>query len=120
MRAFAVGAVGYAAIELMVRKKTHWTMAVTGGVCFLLMHRFCQKRKAASRLHKCLVGMALITGIEFAVGSLVNRVLKWAMWDYSNHRFNLRGQICPRFSLYWFLLGIPMILLSDRLARRME
>lgn len=116
-RAFTIGAVGYSLIELAVRRKTHWSMAVTGGLCFLMMHRICKRHRAKSRARKCLMGAALITGMEYAVGCLVNRMMKWDVWDYSDRWFNLKGQICPRFTGYWFLLGIPMIWISDRLAK---
>ncbi len=118
LRAFAVGAVGYSLIELMYRRRTHWTMALTGGVCFVLMHKLCRRHKKARRLHKCLAGAALITAVEYAVGHVVNRVMRWNVWDYSGRRFNLHGQICPRFTLYWFLLGLPVTRLSEALERR--
>lgn len=120
LRAFAIGAVSYSLIELLARRRTHWTMTVTGGLCFMLMHRFCRKHKARTRLFKCAVSSALITGIEFAVGVIVNRVMKWSVWDYSDRALNLMGQICPRFSFYWFLMGLPIIWLSDRLAKSLQ
>lgn len=120
VRAFAIGAVGYSLIELLARRHTHWTMAVTGGLCFMLMHKICRKHKARTWQFKCLVAAGLVTSVEFLVGILVNRVMKWAVWDYSDRYMNLLGQICPRFSVYWFLLGLPIIALSNALARRCD
>lgn len=117
LRAFAIGAVGYSAIELLYRRRTHWTMAVTGGLCFMLMHKVCRKYRAKPLLFKCAVGAGVITAIELAVGMVVNRVLKWGVWDYSGNFLNFKGQICPLFTGMWFLLGVPMVKLSGVLER---
>jgi len=115
--AFAIGAVGYTLIELLARRRTHWTMTLTGGLCFMLMHKFLRWQRARRWTFKCLVGAGLITAVEFAVGLLVNKIMKWDVWDYSDRCLNVLGQICPRFTGYWFLMGIPMIALSNALAR---
>ena len=43
------------------------------------------------------------------MGIVVNRILKWNVWDYSDRILNVIGQICPRFAMYWFLLNLPLI-----------
>lgn len=116
LRAFAIGAVGYSLIELAYRRRTHWTMAVTGGLCFMLMHKICRRHRQKSRWFKCAVGAALITSVEFVVGCIVNLALKWAVWDYSACRLNLLGQICPQFSVIWFFLCLPITWLSNLLC----
>ena len=35
---FLLGALGYGAVETLWRGGTHWTMLLTGGVCFLLIY----------------------------------------------------------------------------------
>ena len=42
---------------------------------------------------------AIITN-SVAVGCIVNRKLGWNVWDYSDRRFNVLGQICPLFSRF--------------------
>jgi len=49
--------------------------------------------------------LELITGIVF-----INH-LKIKLWDYSDEWLNYRGLICPKFSLYWALIGIGYCLL---------
>ena len=33
---FLIGAVGYASIEIIWRGRTHWSMIIAGGLCFIL------------------------------------------------------------------------------------
>ena len=37
-RLFLVGGVGYSLLEIGWRKRTHWTMAAAGGLCFSLLY----------------------------------------------------------------------------------
>jgi len=86
-------------------------MGVTGGACLSLFYA------AEYRLHthklwkRCVLGALIITTLELLVGCIVNRVLGWKVWDYSNIRFNLLGQICPAFSIMWFFISMPAIFL---------
>lgn len=109
---FGFGAVIYSLVEVVTRGYTHWTMTITGGVAFLLIYLINVNMKTNSLILRCLVGCLVITAIEFSVGMLVNRGLHWNVWDYSDEKFNLFGQICPLFSFLWFLICIPGTILS--------
>ena len=109
---FSVGAVLYSTIEILFRGFTHWTMALTGGIAFLMIHISNFKLKTKSILLKCLAGCAIITALEFVVGCIVNRKFHMNVWDYSGQKFNLLGQICPLFSAAWFVLTLPALYLS--------
>jgi uncharacterized membrane protein len=61
----------------------------------------------ASLAIKAGIAAFLITFAEFIVGLFVNRMFHMGVWDYSGMRFNLLGQICPLFSLFWFFLAFP-------------
>ena len=117
---FAVGAVGYSLLELLWRGYTHWTMAVTGGVCFSAIYALEKKLRRCELWLKCLAGTAVITAAEFLVGCVVNRGLGWGVWDYSARRGNLLGQICPLFSLIWFALCVVLFPLCALLRIRFE
>ena len=107
---FALGAVSYPAIELIWRGRTHWSMALTGGACLLAIGRMNGRlRGRVGWPGRCALGSLIITSFELSVGLVVNRCLKWNVWDYSRVPGNLLGQICPRFCLYWFLLNIPLL-----------
>lgn len=61
--------------------------------------------------------MWLITAAEFATGLVVNLLLGWQVWDYSAEPANLLGQICLRYSFYWFCLCFGWFLIV-RLVRK--
>ncbi len=105
---YVIGALGYSIIEIIWRGNTHWTMTLTGGVCFVLVY-FTNLRMRFKKLwEKCLFGSGIITSVEFSVGCLVNLVLKWNVWDYSGMHFNILGQVCLLYSGLWFLLCVPL------------
>lgn len=53
-----------------------------------------------------LIVIALcMTAIEYLAGILALKCLKLRLWDYSNEWGNLQGIICPKFSLFWGILG---------------
>ncbi|MBQ2847362.1 MAG: hypothetical protein IJE74_03810 [Clostridia bacterium] len=114
---FAIGAVAYGLIEVAVRGYTHWTMALTGGAVMVLLNLINQT-KNLNIFVKCLIGMIVITSLEFAVGMAVNVGLKWNVWDYSDKPFNLFGQICPQFCIAWFFISIPAYSICGYVERR--
>ena len=104
---FLFGAVGYTSIEVVCRGRSHWSMALAGGVCLLTLFLVSRQMQGRSLLAQAAAGAAVVTGIELIVGIVVNLWLGWKVWDYTNQPLNLLGQICPQYSLYWFLLTLP-------------
>ncbi len=47
-----------------------------------------------------------VTLLELITGLVMHRVFGLMLWDYSEHRYNLGGYICPRFSFYWLGLAV--------------
>ena len=58
-------------------------------------------------------GAGIITGLELISGIIVNIILDWNVWDYSNLPGNLLGQICPQFTVLWFFLSTVAVYLDD-------
>ncbi len=113
---FAIGAGLYGLIEILWRSHTHWTMLLCGGVCFTFMYFL-----NAAQLPfwaKCLISAAAISLLELAVGYLVNIILGWAVWDYSDRPLNILGQICPLYSFFWLLLSAPALALCGLIKSR--
>ena len=102
---FAVGGAIYVLIEMLFRGHSHWTMYFVGGIAVLLLYIISAMHDSSFR--KWLMGTAVILTVEFVSGIIINIQLGWAVWDYSAYRFNLYGQICLPFALYWFALCIP-------------
>lgn len=108
---FALGAVGYGALEIAFRGGTHWTMLLTGGLCASLVCALARRLRGRD-WQLCVMGGAVITALEMAVGTLVNFALGWNVWDYGGIPFDLCGQICPMFSALWVLLSYPVLRLG--------
>lgn len=116
---FFCGAALYAAIEIAWRGNTHWTMALAGGVCFCMLYAV-EKYTRWPFFGKCAYGAAFITGVEFQIGCVVNRLLGWNVWDYSAIAGNWLGQVCPTFTAMWFILCIPALFLAAWLRRTLS
>ena len=107
---FSIGGAGYALLEILWRRKTHWSMAVTGGTAFVSLFRFYKRFSKMNMLQKCISGSAIITALEYCCGCVVNLKFRLNVWDYSNCRLNLKGQICPFYSTLWaFLLRLVIV-----------
>ncbi len=115
---FLFGGVLYSLTEVVFRGFTHWSMTVTGGLCVLIMYMRYSTRPEEPLWFKCLFGASVITVLEFIAGCIVNLWLDWGVWDYSGLMFNLFGQICLPFSLIWFFLSLPVVMLSGFFSRR--
>lgn len=113
---FLTGGAAYSLLEILWRGYTHWTMTVTGGICFTVLYVLHVYTRALSFLTRCVIGTATITLVEFAVGCTVNLWLGWAVWDYADVPGNVLGQICLPFSLMWLLLCAAACPLCRRLA----
>ncbi len=48
-----------------------------------------------------IASVLFTTLIEFLTGFLLERFFNEKWWDYSDEPFNIKGYICPRFSLIW-------------------
>ncbi|MBQ1388461.1 MAG: hypothetical protein IIY78_02430 [Clostridia bacterium] len=106
--AFLIGGLGYACIELLWRGRTHWSMIITGGLCMSIMFMILQKHRQIGIVYRGLLGAVVITAVEFVAGYIVNIWLDLKIWDYSDQKWNLMGQICPLYSLFWCILSVPV------------
>lgn len=115
LAAYFLGGALYVIIELLYRKRSHFSMFLAGGAAFLLLHALFTHYTLPFFV-KLILGAVLITAVEFIAGYIVNIKMKRGVWDYSGARFNLYGQICLKFSLLWAVLTLPVMILSQMLA----
>jgi len=101
---FLIGGAVYSMLEILWRGYTHWSMTLTGGICFTVLYALHVYAVRIPFLLRCVIGALCITAAELAVGCTVNLWLGWKVWDYSGIRGNLLGQICLPFSALWLLL----------------
>ena len=115
-----VGGALYIVIELLWRGHSHWTMFVLGGICFFYVGLINEELPwEMSLIKQMLIGAVVITMLELLFGVIVNGVYKLNVWDYSNIQFNFLGQICLPYSILWFFISLPAIVLDDYLRYRL-
>lgn len=113
---FLVGGLTYGLIEVLYRGYTHWTMLLLGGCCFIAVGLINELFSWETPLIiQSIIGGWAITCLEFICGVIVNIILKWNVWDYSNTPLNIMGQVCLPFTFIWCLLSIIAIVVDDYL-----
>lgn len=96
---FALGGVGYVGLELLWRGRSHSSMFIAGGTCFLLLGGLGKVTGRMPRVLQAMAGAGVITAVELTAGLLVNR--GYRVWDYRHVPMNFMGQICLPYSLLW-------------------
>lgn len=99
---FCLGGGSYVVLELLWRGRSHGSMFLAGGSCFLLLGRLC--RKGLGLPAKALLGSGVITAVELLTGLIFNQ--NYRIWDYRSLPANFRGQICLGYSLLWMPVAL--------------
>ena len=120
---FILGIIGgavYVLLEMLWRGFSHWTMFLLGAVCFILIGLVNEVFEwDTPLLLQMLFGCAIITALEFVTGCIVNLWLGWDVWDYSQYKFNILGQISLHSSVGWYFLSLVGIFLDDWLRYKL-
>lgn len=114
---FVFGGLAYVGLELLWRGRSHHSMFLAGGTCFLLLGRLSRRQWRLPA--RALAGSGIITGVELLTGLAVNRA--YTVWDYRAMPFNFLGQVCLAFSLLWIPVGLgamQIYRLLDRIWQR--
>ena len=117
---FPVGSAGYGIIELLWRGRTHWSMLLAGGTCFLLLCRVADKGRSWPRLYRAAAAALGITAVELIFGVVFNLYLRKNVWDYSRQPLNFMGQICLGYTVLWGILSLAVLPLAGGLDRLLE
>ena len=105
---FFVGGSAYVGLDLLWRGRSHGSMFVAGGTCFLLLGELAKRERLPLPV-KAVCGAAAITAVELVVGLLVNKDHR--IWDYRHMPANFKGQICLPYSLLWIPVSTAGLLL---------
>lgn len=109
-----VGGIIYIGMEMAFRGRSHWTMFVLGGICFVILGLINQVIPWEMPLYQqVLIGDLIVTALEFITGCVANIWLCWGIWDYGHLPGNIMGQICPLFCLIWLPVCLAGIVLDD-------
>lgn len=111
---FAVGGFLYYLIEILWRGYSHISMFILGAICFLLIGLINEFYTWQMPLWKQMLKASVIVTIaELAVGIILNIWFELDIWNYRDLPFNLLGQISLQYSILWFFLSLPAIILDD-------
>ena len=111
---FFIGGLAYCGLEVLWRGRTHWTMAIVGGICFVVIGGLNNYIPWEMPLWKQAgVGALFVTSMELVVGIPLNLMLGLHIWDYSTMPFNLLGQICLPYTVLWGFLSLLCIFVDD-------
>ncbi len=116
---FLFGAALYALIEVMWRSYTHWSMAITGGICMSAIYYIHLHCRSVSIWSRALMGCAAITLAEFIAGLIVNLTFHLNVWDYSGLPFNFMGQICLIYCALWYGMCFPAFFVCSFLEAKL-
>ena len=111
---FYLGGGSYMALEFLWRGRSHGSMFLLGGLCFLLIGELGKLLKNVPLAVQLLLFSAMITFLELLTGLVVNG--NYSVWDYRRNAYHYRGQICLEFSLLW----IPVSLMARELYQKAE
>lgn len=111
---FLLGGSLYVGLELLWRGRSHSSMFLAGGLCFVLIGELNRSKPQRPALLRMLTGAGIITAVELAVGLTANR--DFSIWDYRQQWGNVLGQICPLFSLLW----MPLTLAAEWVFRQAD
>ena len=115
---FYTGGTVYLSLELLYRGRSHGSMFLAGGLCFLLIGHLNRVEPKLPLPLRALVGAGIVTAVELVAGMAVNR--NYQVWDYRDQPYNFMGQICPVFSALWIPLSLLAAMLFQQLDTRLE
>ena len=113
---FFLGGAGYVALELLWRGRSHISMFLTGGACFLLLGKLNKTEPRLPLPLRGFVGGGIITMLELLAGLLFNR--NYTVWDYRHLPLNYHGQICLPFFLLWMPLSLGAMAFYQWIEKR--
>ena len=111
---FTLGGAAYVGLEMLWRGRSHGSMFLAGGSCFVLLGKL-EKCRIKLPL-RAVAGAGIITGVELLTGLVFNR--DHSVWDYRQMPMQFKGQICLPYSLLWMPLSLGAMELYRLLNRR--
>lgn len=122
---FCIGGISYSIVEFLfktfISKGTQsWTMMIVGGLAFILIGLINEVFPWSMLFqYQVIIGVSMVTALEYYSGLLINIKLNMHVWDYSQLPFNLNGQICLQFIIAWVPLVAGAIYADDALRYKL-
>lgn len=115
---FYLGGFAYMTLEFVWRGRSHGSMFLLGGACFLLIGRLNRLLRRITPALRLIAFSGAITTLELLTGLLVNR--DHAVWDYRNLPLQFRGQICVPYALLWIPVSFLAMILHTGAEKVLE
>lgn len=115
---FYIGGTAYMILEFLWRGRSHGSMFLLGGLCFLLVGGGVARLRTLPLLLRGALGAGTITALELATGLIVNRDFR--VWDYRTQPYQFMGQICLPFSLLWLPLSLLAMAIYARASKTLN
>lgn len=83
-----------------------------GGLLISLMHVSLSQylgQGPLSILSQLVIAVLMTSLLEYVTGDIMQKVFNKRWWDYSEEKFNVKGHVCPKFSLAWGVLTLVFI-----------
>lgn len=118
---FLIGGFLYFIVELLYRGHSHYTMIILGGICFIIIGLLNENifEWEMSIIGQMFISSVIISVLELIFGYILNIKLNLQIWTYSDQPYNLYGQICLLYTVIWFWLSLPCILIDDWLRHKL-
>lgn len=109
----------YTNIEMIYRGYSHPSMIIVGGLAGMLAGLINDIVPNMKIYKQCLLSAVMITIIEYIAGYILNVKLNLNIWDYSNLKYNIGGQVSIVFSFFWIFLSYFAIKFDDLLKTKL-
>jgi uncharacterized membrane protein len=64
-----------------------------------------------------IAGTALVTLFEYTAGTILEKYIGVKLWDYSEQKYNIKGRICLKYSIFWAaLISIFLFIIHPNLT----
>jgi hypothetical protein len=93
-----------------------FSMGILGGVLLVILGNINEIKIIRENLSpwlQALLGGIIITVMEFIFGVVLNIGFNLNVWNYSNLPFNILGQVCLFYTLFWTILSPFAFWLDD-------
>ena len=111
---FYLGGSAYMLLEFLWRGRSHGSMFVLGGLCFLIVGKLGTALKQVPLALRLVMSSGIITALELLTGLFVNQ--NYTVWDYRNLPYNYLGHICLIYSLLWMPVSLGAMHLYRKTA----
>lgn len=73
-------------------------------ICDIVCNAFSNVKSDYNIIWTYLISLVVLSMLEFTTGVILDKFFHMRLWDYSKHKFNIKGYICLQYSMMWGFL----------------